>query len=561
VSADTAGELLALRNVARDLVALSAMSAVWVGREPAGIAGGLADALIGLLRLDSVYVRLCVPGVPQPVDATRGETWEAVPAWLDSRRTTSAWRPGMEIVSVDGGPETRRAAVIPVGVNAEGGVVAAACDRIDFPTEIDQLLLSLAANHAAAAFQSARLKEHQAQLRFLENLDRIDRAIQGCSDLDRMLADVLDVVVSIFECDRAWLVYPCDPEADSLRIRMQRMRADQVGARRADGLIANDAEAASVSTIVLDTSEPVRFGPGSDRVLPRRQAERFDIKSMIGIAVRPKGDMPYLLALHQCSHLRTWTPAEERLFHEIGRRLADALDTLLMLNNLRESERKLERSRAELAASRARIVSAADETRREIERDLHDGVQQRLVSLVLAQRTTEAMVPPELPDVSEQLVRLRDGLAGALEELQEIARGIHPAILTRGGLAPALRALGQRSAVPVELDLRIATRLPEAVEVAAYYVVSEALTNVAKHARASAVDVTVDARADVLELSIRDDGRGGADPTRGSGLLGLTDRVDVLGGTIEVDSPRGIGTTLLVTLPIEPTDRDGSVGQ
>jgi signal transduction histidine kinase len=563
VSADTAGELLALRNVARDLVALSAMSAVWVGREPAGIAGGLADALIGLLRLDSVYVRLCVPGVPQPVDATRGETWEAVPAWLDSRRTTSAWRPGMEIVSVDGGPETRRAAVIPVGVNAEGGVVAAACDRIDFPTEIDQLLLSLAANHAAAAFQSARLKEHQAQLRFLENLDRIDRAMHGRSDLDvdRMLGDVLDVVVSTFECDRAWLVYPCDPEADSLRTRMQRTRAGQVGARRADEIIANDAEAASVSRIVLDASGPVRFGPGSDWVIPRRQAERFDIKSMIGMAVSPKVDKPYLFALHQCSHPRTWTPAEERLFHEIGRRLADALDTLLMLNNLRESERKLERSRAELAASRARIVSAADETRREIERDLHDGVQQRLVSLVLAQRTTEAMVPPELPDVSEQLVRLRDGLAGALKELQEIARGIHPAILTRGGLAPALRALGQRSAVPVELDLRIATRLPEAVEVAAYYVVSEALTNVAKHARASAVDVTVDARADVLELSIRDDGRGGADPTRGSGLLGLIDRVDVLGGTIEVESPRGIGTTLLVTLPIEPTDRDGSVGQ
>jgi signal transduction histidine kinase len=103
--------------------------------------------------------------------------------------------------------------------------------------------------------------------------------------------------------------------------------------------------------------------------------------------------------------------------------------------------------------------------------------------------------------------------------------------------------------------VRIATRLPEPVEVAAYYVVSEALTNVAKHARASAVDVTVDARADVLELSIRDDGRGGADPTRGSGLLGLTDRVDVLGGTIEVESPRGIGTTLLVTLPTEHGDR------
>jgi signal transduction histidine kinase len=555
VPTDTAGEILALRTVARDLVALSAMSAVWVGREPASMAGGLADALIGLLHLDSVYVRLCVPGVPQTVDATRGETWEAFPAWLESQLTTSGWLSGMEVVSVDGGSETRRAAVIPVGVNGEGGVVAAACDRTDFPTEIDQLLLSLAANYAAAAFQSARLKEHHAQLRFLENLDRVDRAIQGRSDLDRMLSDVLNVVLSTFECDRAWLVYPCDPDADSLRLRMERTRPEHVGALGADELIANDAETASVSRIVLDASGPVRFGPGSDWVLPRQLVERFDIKSMIGMAVWPKVDKPYVFALHQCSHPRIWTSAEERLFHEIGRRLADALDTLLMLHDLRESERKLERSRAELAASRARIVSAADETRREIERDLHDGVQQRLVSLVLAQRTTEAMVPPELRDVSGQLARLREGLAGALEELQEIARGIHPASLTRGGLAPALRALCQRSAVPVELDVRIATRLPEPVEVAAYYVVSEALTNVAKHARASAVDVTVDARADVLELSIRDDGRGGADPTRGSGLLGLTDRVDVLGGTIEVESPRGIGTTLLVTLPMEHGDR------
>jgi signal transduction histidine kinase len=551
VPTDTTGDILALRNVARDLVALSAMSAVWVGSEPANMAGGLAEALIGLLQLDSVYVQLSVPGVHQTVDATRGKTWEDFPAWLESRLTTSGWLSGMEVVSVGGGSETRRAAAIPIGVNAEGGVVAATCDRTDFPTEIDQLLLSLAANHAAAAFQSACLKEHRAQLRFLENLDRIDRAIQGRNDLDRMLGDVFDVVLSTFECDRAWLVCPRDPGADSLRIRMERTRPEHVGALGADELIANDAETASVSRIVLDASGPVRFGPGSAWVLPRRLAERFDIKSMIGIAVRPKVDKPYLFVLHQCSHPRVWTPAEERLFHEIGRRLADSLGTLLMLHDLRESERKLERSRAELAASRARIVSSADETRRKIERDLHDGVQQRLVSLVLAQRTTEAMIPPELHDVSGQLTRLREELAGVLQEMQEIARGIHPAILARGGLAPALRGLCQRSAVPVELDVRVATRLPEPVEVAAYYVVSEALTNVAKHARASAVAVTVDARADVLELSIRDDGRGGADPTRGSGLIGLTDRVDVLGGTLGVESPRGVGTTLLVMLPIE----------
>ncbi|HEV7829730.1 MAG TPA: sensor histidine kinase [Pseudonocardiaceae bacterium] len=221
-----------------------------------------------------------------------------------------------------------------------------------------------------------------------------------------------------------------------------------------------------------------------------------------------------------------------------------------MFRDLRESERKLAGSRAELAASRARIVTASDETRRQIERDLHDGVQQRLVSLALEQRSAQEMVPPDLPELHAQLSRVVDGLAGALEELQEISRGIHPAILAQGGLAPALKTLARRSAVPVELEVRADTRLPEPVKVAVYYVVSEALTNTAKHAHASAVHITVDARDDVLKLWIRDDGCGGADPTRGSGLLGLSDRVDALGGTIEVASPVGQGTTLFITLPL-----------
>jgi len=154
-----------------------------------------------------------------------------------------------------------------------------------------------------------------------------------------------------------------------------------------------------------------------------------------------------------------------------------------------------------------------------------------------------------------------DGLAGALEELQEISRGIHPAILAQGGLAAALKILARRSAVPVELAVRAGPRLPEPVEVAAYYIVSEALTNTAKHAHASAVHVAVEARDGILGLSIRDDGRGGADPARGSGLIGLTDRVDALGGTIEVASPVGAGTTLLIRLPSTRADRAFAFGQ
>jgi signal transduction histidine kinase/PAS domain-containing protein len=703
---DTDAEIHALRTVLRDLVALSAIPVAWIGREPTAVAAGLADVLTGLLQLDFVFVRLWLPGVDGAVDVTRGNAWKAFPEWLDNHLAESDRFSSMQVIpDISGGVEPYRGVVIPIGVNAEG-VVAAACDRAGFPAETDQLLLRLAANHAATAFQSAALvherikaeeklrqardelemkvaertaelrtseaylseaqrlthtgaaalngvtgevihssdehsrlygfdpaqgvpsfeefrqrvhpedrvawteslkrgmkkaatvegefrvvppgepmkylraivhpvftargelkefvgtvvdvterrraeEEHRAQLWFLESMDAIDRAIQGTSDLEQMMGDVLDVVLATFRCDRAWLVYPYDPAVGSHQVRIEHTRPEYVGAPGAGVGMPEEPEGARLSHVVLGESSPVRFDPESGRPLPPQLAERFGVKSMIAMAVYPKVDKPYMFGLHQCSRPRVWTPHEERLFHEIGRRLADALNTLLMFRDLRESQRKLEGSRAELAASRARIVTAADQTRRRIERDLHDGVQQRLVSLSLRQRRAVAMVPPELPELQAQLSRVADGLGGALEELQEISRGIHPAILARGGLAAALKALARRSAVPVQLEVRAETRLPEPVQVAAYYIVSEALTNTAKHAHASAVRVAVEASDGVLGLSIRDDGRGGADPTRGSGLIGLTDRVNALGGTIDVASPVGAGTTLLIRLPIE----------
>jgi signal transduction histidine kinase len=215
----------------------------------------------------------------------------------------------------------------------------------------------------------------------------------------------------------------------------------------------------------------------------------------------------------------------------------------------------LEQSREELAASRARIVTAADQARRRIERDLHDGTQQRLVSLVLDLRTAEAAMPPERPELRARLARIAGGLTGALEELRELSRGIHPAILSEGGLPPALKALARRSAVPVELEVDVQARLPEPVEAAAYYVVSEALANAAKHARASVVRVQARAREGRLRLSVRDDGVGGATPGGGSGLTGLADRVEALGGTIKLHSPAGQGTSLQAELPIDNGQR------
>jgi signal transduction histidine kinase len=208
-------------------------------------------------------------------------------------------------------------------------------------------------------------------------------------------------------------------------------------------------------------------------------------------------------------------------------------------------------SRAELAASRVRIVTAADQTRRRIERDLHDGIQQRLVSLGLDLRAVRTAVPAEPPALGTQLAQIAEGLGEALSELQELSRGIHPAILSEGGLGAAVKVLARRSALPVELGVDLQQRLPAPVEVAAYYVVAEALTNAAKHAHASVAHVDVQAGDGRLHLSVADDGVGGADPARGSGLVGLTDRVQALGGTITVHSPVGEGTTLLIDLPFD----------
>ncbi|MGQ4386024.1 nitrate- and nitrite sensing domain-containing protein [Streptomyces sp. SAS_270] len=207
--------------------------------------------------------------------------------------------------------------------------------------------------------------------------------------------------------------------------------------------------------------------------------------------------------------------------------------------------------RAQLRASRARVVVAGDASRRRIERDLHDGVQQRLVSLQLDLRTAESMLEDHSSELALQLDHVSKGLDDAFQDLLRVSRGIHPAILSTGGLGPALRALARRSAVPVELALRLPERrLPEPLEVAAYYVASECLNNAAKHARATVVHVAAEVADGVLELTVRDDGVGGAEPGGGSGLIGLTDRVEAIGGRLTVTSPPGRGTTLDVRLPL-----------
>jgi signal transduction histidine kinase len=203
----------------------------------------------------------------------------------------------------------------------------------------------------------------------------------------------------------------------------------------------------------------------------------------------------------------------------------------------------------ELRASRARIISAGDDERRRLERDLHDGAQQRLLSLGLALQLVRDELGPEANGATELLSEADAELRAALEELRELAQGIHPAVLTEHGLGPALKTLAARSPLPVEIAYVPDERLPAPVEAAAYFVVSEALANVAKHAHASAAAVSVTCEEGSLVVEVEDDGVGGAAPRAGSGLAGLADRVQALDGRLTIDSQPGAGTTLRAELP------------
>jgi signal transduction histidine kinase len=234
--------------------------------------------------------------------------------------------------------------------------------------------------------------------------------------------------------------------------------------------------------------------------------------------------------------------ARERELREKAERYAE---------ELAERQRQVEQLAAELTASRRRILAVGDQMRRRIERDLHDGAQQRLVTLSLMLRGIRDRAPA---DVRADVDEVCDGLGAALQELRDLSRGLHPAILGEAGLGPAVRALARHSPLPVRVQVRADGRLPGSCEATAYYVAAEAFTNAAKHAAASAVDILIERTDGALTVQVRDDGVGGADATRGSGLVGLRDRVEAVGGTMTLDSPARAGTVLTVRLPVTAED-------
>jgi signal transduction histidine kinase len=291
----------------------------------------------------------------------------------------------------------------------------------------------------------------------------------------------------------------------------------------------------NLHTMIFQTHQPARIDDYAAASGPVAEAVRkFGIRASVGVPVSAEGRPWGLMVVASCKGpLPAGTEARLAGFTELaGTAIANA------------------DAQAALTASRARIVATADATRRRIERNLHDGAQQRLVSLALNLRAAQATAPPGTGELGHQLDVITTGLDDVLDELREIARGLHPAVLADGGLPPALKTLARRSAVPVNLDIQVNRRLPDPVETAAYYTVAEALTNAAKHAHATTADIHVAESDGVLHVRVRDNGCGGASFSHGTGLLGLGDRAEALGGHLRLHSPPGVGTTLDVELPI-----------
>ncbi|GAA1262244.1 hypothetical protein GCM10009609_26560 [Pseudonocardia aurantiaca] len=447
------------------------------------------------------------------------------PARIDDYATTSG-RLAEAVRSIG----IRSAVAVPIRVEGRlWGAVTASRDEplpLDTESRLGQFteLMATAVANAEARAEVERLAEEQAALRRVATL--VARGMPSAE----VFSAVAEEVGSVLGADGTVIVRLVEPDGEVTV-------AASTGAYAAELRVGSrwKPEPPAAVAVVLRTARPARIDDFSQASDAWSLAIRLvGVRSGVAAPIVVEGRLWGAIAV---GTRRERFPAdtEQRMagFTElIGTAIANA------------------DNRAELFASRARLVAASDEVRRRFERDLHDGVQQRLVSLALELQGAEAIAPHEDVELIAELAHARQGLAGALDDLRELSRGIHPAVLSEGGLRPAVRTLARRSAVPVELNLSVNERLADHVEVGAYYVISEALTNAAKHAQASKVEVTAHVHDGTLQLRIDDDGIGGADSARGSGLTGLTDRVAALRGTIAIASPPGRGTSVRVELPV-----------
>jgi signal transduction histidine kinase len=537
---ELAGEQAALRRVAT-LVAEGARADELFAAVAEEVADVLDIPVVGLHRFESDGT-FTMMGIAGETGFTVGSRWPVEDAGLAGMLRATGRPARKEDYTTMPGPlgtavrDDRMVATVGVPIVVEGGIwgfiVGAARPGKPIPPDSEDRLMRFTELVATAIANSqareslARLAEEQAALRRVATL-----VAHGVSPAE-LFSAVSDEVGRLFRAEATVARY--EPGGSAAIVVGQTAGIPVVGV--GDRWELDDLMATST---VYRTGQSARNDWTGLENVAGRTGERLrtlNFTSTVAAPVVVEDELWGVIAVsHQ--HQRLPPDTEERV-----ERFTELLATAIANADSRE----------ELAASRARIVAAADDARRRIERDLHDGAQQRLLTLAVALRRAEAKIPDGLDTLRAEVTRVTEGLRTAVEELRELSRGIHPSVLTANGLPPALKALARRSTVRVRLDVEFDQRLPDHVEVAAYYTVSEALTNASKHANATQGWVSLRVEDDLLHLSIRDDGVGGADARRGSGLTGLTDRIEALGGKIKIESPPGNGTSIDVEIPIAP---------
>jgi signal transduction histidine kinase len=535
------------------------------GAEPADVFGAIADELAHLVGADATFVTRLDPTdrvEPTSAEHPANETWDAertctvLASYGPASDVLSPGfrvrlRPEMAIATalrsgrparIGGEPlrsgpfgafarerGLRAAVAIPIVVDGcYWGVTVAATEQSDFPPGTESRMVdfmelaAIAIANTQADEQRRKLADTQAALR------RLAMLVARAEPPEAVFAAVTKEVLRYFGSGTARMIR-FEPDGTATLIANEGASGPHVRV----GEPWEGYPATGLTTTVRRTGRPARVDdyrriPGGEPYL------REGLQSAVAMPILVNGVLWGLIAVG--SGQGPLPVGTEQRMTEFTDLVATAIANA--------------QSRAELMSSRARIVAASDEARRRIERDLHDGAQQRLVALAFKLRSLAVQAPPEYGEIRTGIKEVAAALVGVIDELRETSRGIHPAILSEAGLPAALRSLARRSAVPVTLDVRLGGRLPEPVEVAAYYVVSEMLTNTAKHARASVVDVGAALADASLQVRVQDDGIGGADLTRGSGLVGLKDRVEAIGGTFAVDSPPGHGTTVRCAFPL-----------
>jgi signal transduction histidine kinase len=458
----------------------------------------------------------------------------ARPARIDEYAGVSG--PGADIAREAG---IRASVGVPVSVEGRlWGVVIVASGQAPLPGDTEERLaaftelVATAIANAQARMELRGFAEEQAALRRVATL--VARAAPAEEVLTAVTAEAGDLLAADLTALNRF-----DPDGTVTAVgawaRAGFALPRPVGTRWSTG-------GGNVTTMVFETGRPARIDDCTDASGPAADiAGEQGLHSVVGAPIYVGG--------HLWGFMAVMSARERPLPADTETRLSGF--TELVATALAEAEAK-----AALTASRARIVAAGDAARHRIERDLHDGAQQRLVSLALHLRgTVRAAVPSGAGELTERLDAAAAELTGALDELRELARGLHPSGLAEGGLRPALKALARRSAIAVRLDVRVDGRLPDPVELAAYYTVAKSLTNSATHPSATVVDVEVEADDHVLRVRVHDDGRGGEELTDGSGLVDVTDRVEALGGRLSQESPPGAGTTVQISLPLATADR------